>query len=171
MTVEWITIGLVLKPHGYRGEVKVQPMTDVPDRFKGLERVWLEWPDGRRQEIQVARWRDSHDVQLMKAQGIETLEAAEALRGAYILVRHADAAPLPDGRYYVFDLIGLRVVTERGDEVGTVRDVLPLPANDVYVVQSRDGDVLIPAIRDVVVSIDLAAGQMIIRPVPGLWSA
>lgn len=168
MTGEWITIGQILKPHGYCGFVKVQPMTDVSHRFSDLKRVWLEWPDSRRQEVQVEEWRSSPGVQLMKVQTIQNPEDAESLRGAYILVPRSDVPPLPEGQYYVFELIGLQVLTESGDDIGEVQDVMSLPANDVYVVQGRYGEVLIPTTRDIIVSIDLAAKRLIIRPIPGL---
>lgn len=168
MTAEWITIGQVLKPHGYQGEVKVRSMTDIPNRFKSLKRVWLEWPDGRRQEFQVERWRPSHGGQLMKMQSVNDPETAGSLRGAYIQVPRSDIAPLPPEQYYVFEMIGLRVVMESGREVGELQEVIPLPVHDVYVVRGPSGEVLIPAIHEIVVGIDVAARRMVIRPIPGL---
>jgi 16S rRNA processing protein RimM len=105
---------------------------------------------------------------LIKFKDIDTPEAAARLHSAYMQVPLEETAPLPDGQFYVFDLIGSQVVTEDGRDIGRVRDILPMPANDVIVIDSPQGEVLIPIIEDVVIDIDAGDQRVVIRPMPGL---
>ena len=170
MTVEWVTIGQILKPHGYQGEVKVFPLTDDPNRFGGLvhESVWLELPNGRRQETRIEHARRHLNAQLVQFEGIDTSETALLYRGAYIQVRRSETPALPEGQYYVFELVGSTVVTDTGVEVGELRDIITYPANDVFVIDGPKGEILVPALRDVIVHIDREARRIVIQRMPGL---
>lgn len=159
-----ITIGEIVAPHGLRGEVRVRPSTDIPNRFEPLSEVRLRWPDGREriQSLERVRWHKRQAI--LKLAGCDTRSAAEALRGACLVVLPGEQPPLPPGEYYVHQILGLRVVTTTGVEVGPVTDVLFTGSNEVYVTPQ----VLIPATKELVREIDLAQGRMVIEPVPGL---
>ncbi len=152
-----IAVGRITTAHGVRGQVRVEPLTDDPGRFRRLAAVRLELPDGEQRRAQVESAVVSAGGRiLLKLQGCDDRDAAHALRGAYILIPQALAVKLPPGHYFVDDIIGLRVVTVGGDELGVVEEVLRTGANDVYVT----GRAMIPATREVVRRVDLGAGVM-----------
>ena len=165
-----MTIAAILTAWGVRGEVKVELLSDHPDRLQpGLE-VWVDAPGlaaPRRDRIEAARphgrfWR-------VKLAGCPDRTAAEALRGGRLQVAEEEVPPLPPDHYYVFQLVGLQVVGPDGEPMGRVRDVLRYPANDVIVVERPGGrEVLVPAIRQAVAQVDLAGGRLILGDLPGL---
>ena len=164
-SAEWVTIGEVVGPFGHKGEIKVYPYTDFPERFTSLKSALLRLPDGVERKYQVRRARQHKNIIVMALYGVMSMDDAEALRGSTFVVPPEERHPLPDDQtFYVDDLVGLRVQTEDGEPLGTIRQVLKSPANDVYDL----GHLLIPAIKDVVVRVDLTAGLMVIRPIPGL---
>ena len=160
-----VTVGEVVGPFGHRGEIKVYPYTDFPERLVDLQVAVLRDPrGGPDRRYPVLRARLHKNIAVMQLEGVSTMDDAEALRGRHLVVPPAERYPLPGGTFYVDDLIGLRVRTEAGREVGTIRQVLKGPANDVYDL----GDHLIPAVREVVRRVDLDEGVMVIHPIPGL---
>lgn len=166
-----VTIGEVLGAHGVRGVLKVLPLTAYPERFLGLKQVYVA-PAGREptgpRAVQDARIH--RGVVLVKLEGLDDRESAQALRGALLQVAADAVHPLPPGEYYVFDLIGLAVYDETGRYLGVLRDVLETRANDVYVVERADGggELLLPVVKDVVQRIDLEQKRMDVRLLPGL---
>jgi 16S rRNA processing protein RimM len=155
-----IAIGKAVAPHGVRGDVRVIPLTDFPDRFRTTETVQLE--DGRTLDIESVKYHKQ--FVLLKFRGIDDRDAAQALKGKLLMVGRADLVKLPDGHYYIFDIVGLKVFDETGANLGTVTDVLATGANDVYIAE-REGHkpLLIPAIKDVVREIDVPGGRMTVR--------
>ncbi len=163
----YLAVGRVVRPHGVRGELRVEILTDYPERLPELEHVYV---GPRRKPHKVRQVRLHGDVMLLTLEGITDRNAAEALRGALIEIPVTDAAPVKEDEYYHYQLVGVRVETEAGESLGGIVEVLSLPqANDVFVVQGPRGEILIPAIREVVVDLDLEAERMIIRPLPGLF--
>jgi 16S rRNA processing protein RimM len=156
---EGLIVGELVGPHGILGEVKLYPMTDYPERLSHYRRLLLSLPDGTQRSVRVQRSRPHKNVWLLKLRDVDTPEAAEALRGAKAIVPRELAAPLPEGHFYVHDVIGLRAVTADGEELGTVTDVLRSPANDVYAV----GELLIPAVREIIERIDPVEGVLVVR--------
>jgi 16S rRNA processing protein RimM len=154
-----LIVGELVGPFGIQGEVKLYPLTDFPDRLRRYRRLVLALPDGSQREVRVQRARPHKNLWLLKLREIHTPEEAEALRGAQAIVPAELAEPLPEGHFYLHDVIGLRVVTPEGEELGTVTDVLRNPANDVYVV----GSLLIPAVKEIVERIDPAEGVLVVR--------
>ena len=163
-----LAVGLVARAHGVRGEVSVQPLSEVEARFQAGS-VLLVGPAGERR-LTVASARPHGHRLLVKFEEVGDRDAAESLRGRVLLVPEENAPALPPDRYWVHEVIGLEVVTETGQSLGRVREVLHNPANDVWVVQGGGRDVLIPALRDVVAEVDPAARRAVIREVPGLLS-
>jgi len=158
-----IVIGKIVAPFGRKGEAKVVPFTDFPERFKELGEVYVgsEAAGGMR-SIQGARLHKGSV--LIKFEGIDNITAAEALRGAEIRIRESDLLPLEEGTYYIHDLIGLDVLTTEGENLGKVKEVLTGPAQDVYVTERA----MIPAVKEFVVSIDLQKKQIVVNPIEGL---
>jgi 16S rRNA processing protein RimM len=158
-----LIVGRVLGPHGVRGEMRVEPLTDDPERIGRLRTVLVG-----EDEYQVAGARTMMPNVLLRLEGIATRDQAVLLRGQYLRIPASEAAPLPEGSYYHFQLLGLQVATTSGESLGTVREVLPLASNDVYVVRGDRGEILVPAVRDVIEEIDMDAARIVVRPVPGL---
>lgn len=158
-----VVIGKIVAPFGLKGEVKVVPFTDFPERFKERGEVYVgSEAAGRMRPIESAR---SHKGSiLIKFEGIDDITAAENLRGAEIRIRECDLVPLEEGSYYIHDLIGLDVLTTEGEDLGKVTEVLTGPAQDVYVTERA----MIPAVKEFVVSIDLQKRQIVVNPMEGL---
>lgn len=163
----YVVVGRVARPHGLHGELRLVPDTDFPERLTDLDEAVL-LKDGRPTPVRVASVRVHGSRMLIKLTGIDSMTAAERWRGAALAVPRVRAAVLPQGRHYIFEVVGLRVVTEDGRDVGTVREILRTGSNDVYVVRGAGREHLIPAISSVVLVIDPAAGRMVIRPLAGL---
>jgi 16S rRNA processing protein RimM len=151
-----LRIGRVLKAHGLKGALRVELLTDFPDRFAPGREVFVA---GRR--LTVARSEGTDGSLLVTFEGIDDRNRAEPLVGAYCTLPLAEARPLPADRYYHFQLVGLTVVDARGaGELGRVAEVLTYPANDVLRVTGRDREILIPMVRSVVRSIAPAEGTI-----------
>jgi 16S rRNA processing protein RimM len=155
----------VLGAHGIRGELKCRIVTDFPARrFRRGNTVVI---DAVRHTIQAARVQGM--TVLLKLEDLAERDAAETFRGKEIQIKAEDAVALPKGQYFWHQVIGLRVedvVTH--EALGEVTDILETGANDVYVVRGGRGEILVPAIKDVVKEIDPTAGRMLIQPLPGL---
>ncbi len=161
-----LAVGRVQRPHGVRGELRLEILTDYPERLVTMESVYVG-DDYRR--YAVAGCRLHQDVALMRLVGIDDRNAADELRGQVVYVAMEDAVPLEENEVYAFQAEGLHVVTDEGIDLGEITDVLAVPgANDVFVVRGPRGETLIPVIEDVIVDIDIEAGQLTIRVLPGL---
>ena len=158
----YVAAGRLLRVRGVRGEVLVEPLAPHESLSAGTGVT----VSGR--EYKIERARSEGRFLRVKLAGVNTRENAQALRGAYLQVREADLAALPEGEYYRFQLIGLNVNSVDGRSLGQVTDVLSAPENDIYVVSGPSGEVLIPAVDDVVQDIDLSAGYITIEIIPGL---
>lgn len=164
---EWATIGKVVALFGLQGELKVLSLTDIPNRFAQLEAVYLA-PTHVRRRIESERPYKG-DVVILKLEGIDDVNAAEALRNVDLDIPLDELAQLPPDVYYQHDIIGLLVKTLAGQEVGRIVDIMPTGGNDVYVVKAPGGaQILLPAIKDVVKQIDLRRHVMYIDPIKGL---
>ena len=164
---DFVAIGKVQKPRGIEGEVSFYPLTDFPERFDALTKVVVEKPDGSRSTLGVEGVRSYGKRMAIKFRGIRTPEAVDRYRGSLLLIPRDQVHPLPEDTFYVFQVVGLRVETEDGEVLGQVKDVLSLPANDVYVVDREGKEVLLPAVRDVM-QVDLEGGRVVVRGVEDL---
>ena len=161
-----ITIGEIVAPYGLRGELRVQPHTDFPDRFATLEQVWISSTEGapRQYRLRSARLHAARGQVVLSLTGVDGRVAAEQLRGALVQIPDEQAVELPADTYFEHDILGLEVVTTEGEALGKITDILHTGANDVYVTPRC----LIPAIEAVVQEVDLEAGRMLIVAIPGL---
>jgi 16S rRNA processing protein RimM len=163
---EYLVVGVLRRPHGLKGELLMEVITDFPERLKSDTTVYL---GARHREMIIRAGRPHHDGLLLKLIGIDTPGAAAELRGQEVWVRSADRPPLPKGMYYHHELIGFTVVNEKDETLGTLREILQTGANDVYVVSGDEaGEILLPAIPNVVQSIERESRQIRIRELPGL---
>jgi 16S rRNA processing protein RimM len=163
-----LIIGRITRPHGVRGEVKVQPETDFPERFAALRRVLLQRGADDVREAVVESVRRQGETVLLKVAGVDDPGAARALQGVAVAVPWEERVPLPEGQFYVAEVVGLRVRTEAGEVLGTVAEVLRTPAHDVYRVEGESGEVLVPATREVVRVVDLGRGEVVVALPEGL---
>jgi 16S rRNA processing protein RimM len=161
----------VLAPHGVRGELKCAVLTDFPRRFASTARVYLTTggPQGpARQAFPVQRARLQGHFVLLKLDGLDSRDAAERWRNALVEVPGQERVRLPRGHYFYEDIIGLAVRTEEGEPLGRVREIIETGANDVYVVEAAEGELLVPAIKDVVKNIDLEHGEIVVALLEGM---
>ena len=165
---DFISIGIITKPHGIKGEVLVSSLTDNAEQFQKLKHVFLTQQDGTRTKISIQQVRQKNNQFIIKFSGIENRNQAETLQKILIEKRLEDGDVLSSDEYYLFDLIGLKVYTTDHQLLGRIKEVLTLPANDVYVVQGESTQFLIPAIRSVVKKVDLEKDIMLIEPIDGL---
>ena len=165
-----ITIGKVTAPQGVAGEIRVLPLTDFPERFRQLKKVYLTGKGTEEPRLlSVAAVRYHKKFVILKIEGVESREEAEKLRNCYLKVKPSEVVPLPPGHYYPFQIIGLRVKTMEGEALGEVVEILTPGSNDVYVVQDREGnEILLPALKEVVREIDLESGVMRVELLEGL---
>jgi 16S rRNA processing protein RimM len=154
-----LIVGRLVGTHGLRGELKVLPLTDFPEHIGGYRRITLRWPDGKEEAHEIVASRAHKNVVLVKLKGVLDINAAERFRDADVWVAGRDLAPLPEGHFYVHEILGMRVMSASGEEIGPVTEVIRSPANDVYVA----GGLMIPATRDAVERIDAAARVIVVR--------
>ncbi len=160
-----IEIGQVVNTHGIRGEIKLNPWTDDLDSLQDIE-VFYDKVGSDVVALKAEKVRIHKNCAIIKLYGIDDMKTAESYRGKTLFVEKEET--LPEGRYYIADLIGLRVVSE-GEEIGTITDVFPTGANDVYEVKSPGKKPLyLPAIRQVVQEINLDKGFMKVEILDGL---
>jgi len=157
-----VSVGRVVNAHGLHGEVKVQPLTDFPNRFDKGARLWL---DGHPVIVEARRWLQSSVY--LKLEGIDTRTDAEALRGKELYVPQAQPIYEKD-RYYLHDIIGIDVVDAEGTLLGRLDEVMATGANDVFVVRGERGELLLPAIDDVIENVDLEGRRIVVNLMPGL---
>jgi 16S rRNA processing protein RimM len=163
-----VVIGEVSRVHGLRGEVRVIPMTDRPERFEGLS-ACVVWDASRdeRETRRIATARPHGDVVVVRFEQCDSPEAARALVGRLLAVPESEALPPPPGSFYPWQLEGASVITEDGREVGHVTRIESGP-QDLWVVRAGDREHLIPAVPEIVLDVDVAAKRVVIRPPDGL---
>ena len=165
---EFLRIGVVTSPHGVRGEVRVYPTTDEISRFSEVGTLLLS-KEGVRSLRTIESVKQLKGMVALKLSGIDSVEEAEKIRNADLLIRRDQSSPLKEGQYFIGDLLDLLAVREDGTEVGTVEDVLKTGANSVLVIKKKDGkELLLPVIPDCVLSVDSDEGIMTIHVLPGL---
>lgn len=162
-----LQVGVISSTHGIRGEVKVFPTTDDAGRFKKLKEVVLD--TGKEQiPLEVQGVKFFKQFVILKFKGIDNINEIEMYKGKSLLVTRENAVELEEDEYYIADLIGMRVVTDEGEQ-GILKDVIETGANEVYVVQFDDlGEVLIPAIHDCILNVDVEEMEMKVHLLEGL---
>lgn len=168
MKKQFLETGEIVAVRGLKGEVRVYPWSDSPQFLCGFRRFYLDRQGEK--PLEVERIQAVKNMVYLKAKGIDTVEQAQRLRGKTLYIDRADC-PLEEGDFFVQDLFGLEVIdADTGERYGVISDVTATGANDVYTIrQEGKADKLIPAIKEVVLQVDLQANRMLIRPLEGLF--
>ena len=163
-----LQVGVITSTHGIRGEVKVFPTTDDPKRFKKLKQVILDTGKEKR-DLEVESVKFFKQFVILKFKGIDNINEVERYKRCPLLVTRDHAVPLQEDEYFIADMIGMQVVTEDGALFGTLKDVIETGANDVYIIESSEhGEVLVPAIKECILDINIEEQKMQIHLVDGL---
>ena len=158
---DYLLIGEITKPQGVQGELKVRPITCDPYRFEGMKYVYVK--DGEAyKKVSIAVRRVGEDAIFLRMEGVETRNDAETMRGTQLFIDRANAVELDEDSTFICDLMGLKGMLTDGSEIGKIVDVMQPGGNDVYVFKGKKGEVLVPALKSVVVKVDLAAGEMLL---------
>lgn len=163
-----LKVGVITTTHGVRGEVKVFPTTDGPERFLDLAYVLLD--TGRElKKLDIKNVKFFKNLAILKFDGVDNINDIEKYKGRELWIPREDGQELEEDEYYIADLLGMKVVLEDGTEFGTLKDVMETGANDVYVIDSRDhGEVLLPAIRECILDVDIEQNLMTVHLMKGL---
>ncbi|MBD5097787.1 MAG: 16S rRNA processing protein RimM [Lachnospiraceae bacterium] len=165
---EFFRIGVITKPHGLKGEVKVFPTTDDARRFKKLKKCIIRTKKGDI-EAEKKSCKFFKNLVILSFVGYDDINEVEAFRNCDIYVSRKDAVPLEEGEYYISDVIGSDVYEDNGSHLGTVNDVLQTGANDVFIVAMENGkELLVPVINDCVIEIDTENKKVIVKLMKGM---
>ncbi len=160
---EFLAVGQIINTHGIKGEVKVYPLTDDTRRFRKLDIIYI---DGIERKVSWCKLQP--DKIILKIEGIETPEEAYKFRDKYIEIKRDNAVKLENGRYFVADIIGSKVIDENNKEIGNVFDVIFTGSNEVYWVKGKE-ELLVPALKSVIVKMDMENKLITIKPVD-VWN-
>lgn len=163
-----LRVGVIVRTHGIRGEVKVFPTTDSPDRFDELKNVIIR-RENRFHAAEVEKVRYFKNLVIVKFKDIDSIDEVEKYVGADLCIKREDGVPLSAGEYYIADIIGMEVYDEDGIHLGTVKDVMETGANDVYLVSAENGkEYMLPAVKECIRNIDIENNEMKVHVIPGL---
>ena len=165
---ELLQVGVITSTHGVRGEVKVFPTTDDPERFKTLKHVLLD--TGREKKpLEIQGVKFFKQFVILKFKGIDNINDIEKYKGRDLWIPREEAQELDEDEYYIADLLGMKVLLEDGSEFGTLKNVMETGANDVYIVDSVEhGEVLLPAIKECILDVDIETNTMTVHLMKGL---
>lgn len=164
----YLRVGIISSTHGIKGEVKVFPTTDDINRFKQLKQVFLD--TGKELiELEVEGVKFFKQQAILKFKGIDDINDIEKYKGKDLLVTRENAIKLNEDEYFIYDIIGSRVVTDENEELGELTEVLTTRANDVYVVRTKEGkEILLPSIKECILDVDVDNKIIKVHVLPGL---
>lgn len=165
---ELVAIARIARPHGLRGEVSADVLTDFPERFDGLENVIAVLSGDERRELKIERFRFQNERVLLKFFGIDRIEDTESLKNAEICVTENEAVELDEGEFFVWELAGCVVETVDGETVGTVRELMRTGGTEVLVIDGADKEYLIPFAESICTEVDIEKKRIVIDPPDGL---
>jgi 16S rRNA processing protein RimM len=163
--VPFVAVGRITRAHGIKGEVAVLPLSQVESRFELGSKLLLE---GLARTLTVAASKPHRHGLLVRFDEVSDRDEAEALHGQYLFVPASEVPPLPEGEFWPHQLLGCEIVTEGGRSLGSIREIVRTPANDVWVAEGADGEALVPALKDVVAKVDIDARRVVVREIAGL---
>ncbi|MFU0823902.1 ribosome maturation factor RimM [Clostridium sp.] len=156
---QFLTVGKIINTHGIKGEIKVLPATDDVRRFENLKEAYID-----NNLIQIEGYKFQPGKVILKIEGINSIDEAKKLKNKYIKIQREQAVKLPEDAYYEADIIGCIVYDENGEELGTIDEIIYTGSNEVYWIKGNK-ELLIPAIKDIIVKVDIENKKIIIRPV------
>ena len=165
---ELLQVGVITQTHGIRGEVKVFPTTDDPTRFQDLKHVLLD--TGKETlPLEIENVKFFKQFVILKFKGYDNINDVERYKRCPLLVERSEAVTLEEDEYYITDMIGIQVTTDEGEDFGVLKDVMATGANDVYVIDHPSaGEVLVPAIKECILEVDIPGRKMKIHVMDGL---
>jgi 16S rRNA processing protein RimM len=169
MVKHLFAIGRVVKPHGVKGKMKVEYFGEDLHLFSLYREVFIEGDKSRPEPYEIMEVIPHPPRLILRLKGIEKIEETEPLIGKEILIEKETLPELEEGEYYWMDILGMKVETQDGKRIGKVKEIFPTGANDVYIVEGKRGEILLPAIEEVIQSIDLKRGVMKVSRIEGLW--
>lgn len=161
-------IGRVVKPHGVKGRIKADYFGEAPGRFL-YQKIFIKDQSGKPKPFEVLEVTPQPPRLILRLKGVEKIEETERLIGKEILVRREDLPEPEEGEYYWFEILGMAVETEQGKKIGTVKEIFPTGANDVYIVEGKRGEIYLPAIGEVIRNIDRQKRVIQVVRMEGLW--
>ena len=162
----WIIIGRIRGPHGIRGEIRVEVLTDFPERFQTSKRLYI---GDSHAPYDVEKVRFTPKGVLLKLAGVDWRDSASRIARSYVALPENELAPLPAGSFHHHQIRGIKVFADDGSFLGTVMEIITTGSNDVYIVRNEEGEeVLLPATTEVVRTIDLEAQRIVVNLIPGL---
>ena len=165
---KYLEIVQIVNTFGIKGMVKVKPFTNNIKRFDDLKNVYIK-NRKEKKEYQIEEVKYHKNMVLIKFKGIETPEDANLLRESYLLIDRSKEEPLEDGNYYIVDMIGIEVYSDKGELLGNLEDIFNTGSNDIYVVKDNQGkQILLPAISEVIKQIDIEKRKITVHLLPGL---
>lgn len=165
--INMISIGEITTTQGHRGEVRVLPLTDFPERFRVNACLAME-KAGKTRNLTIETVRSQKNLLIIKFKEIPDMNSAEEIKGGVLKITSDQLKNLPDDTFYIFDIIGMTVETEEGEKLGIIKDIIQTGSNDVYVVAGETKEYLIPALKEIVRRIDKNEKLMVIKPLEGL---
>ena len=166
MVCDYLRIGKIINTRGIKGEFKVLPLTDDISRFDDLKYVLIDDDMLMKADVEYVGYYKG--LVFLKLKGIDDINDAEKYKGMYLLVARKDAIKLPEGRYFICDIIGLEVYDIKLGFLGTITDVITTGSNDVYDVKNKDKQILVPALKTVVKKINIEQGKVVVELPEGL---
>ncbi len=163
--MEYIQVGKIVNTHGIKGDVKVLPLTDDVKRFEDLKNVYLG-DDKLKLEIVKVGYVKANV--LLEFKGYGNINDVEKFKNLDLWIDEEDKVELPKDSYFLSDILGLEVFLKDGDRLGTIVDILQPGANDVYVIKDEEKEYLIPALKDIIIEIDISENKMVIDPIEGM---
>ncbi len=165
---DWIEAGAIVRPHGLKGEVVVDLARDLLEVVTESLELRVTGRKGGERTLTVERARDHKARKIVQFEGVGTVEDAEALRGWSVWLTREQIGPLEEDRWFVADIVGIDVYTDGDEYLGKLAEVMHMPGNDVYVVRNGEKEILLPVIDDVIRSLDIDSGRMVVHLMEGL---
>ena len=166
--MEYLEIGQIVNTQGLKGEVKINPFTDDIKRFDDLKKIYVEI-NNNKENLEIEKVRYVKNLVIVKFKGLNAIENVEKFKGKYIFIDETDKLNLPEDTYYITDLIGAKVIDDSTkNEIGIITDVFSTGSNDVYVVKTLDKEILLPAIKQVILNIDINSKVINVNLIEGL---
>lgn len=164
---DFLRVGVITSTHGLKGEVKVFPTTDNPERFEQLENAFIKYKN-ETVKVTVKSVKYFKQYVIVKFKEFDEINLVEKYKSCDLIIDRKDAVELAEGEYFICDLIGLNVVTDTNEEFGVITDVLTSSANDIYVVKHNDKEVLLPVIEQCVLDVNLEEKKVLVHIMDGL---